>query len=217
MEAQQEVPREYRKYLMEPSEAFVASIASMKLRPDRLTVIPTICGVKKEIGEVILHPKKKFDPHIGELKPYHKQLRPRTLDDLKEWAGVPNRVLERAGRPVAPREVRMHHLPAQEEFAFKELEPERRLAVRDTAFNLLYGYAHPERVARPPYAGVVRWMLEKANLPVFAARDLIVCPDETVQFQSFAVLIFNNVIVVGNGRIRVGSNVKLFATQVRHV
>jgi len=53
-------------------------------------------------------------------------------------------------------------------------------------------------------------------VPVFVGNDLIVCEDEEVEFNGYAAVYFNNVVVFGNGKINLGSNTKLHAYQIRH-
>lgn len=153
-----------------------------------------------------------------ELKDHFFQVQPKTLDQLKEMVGVPNRVHEASGSQADRRfDVRESDLPKKESFEFSELNHYQQTAVMQTAHNLLYGYADPELVTKPPYVGVVGWMMSRAEtLPVFAAEDLIVQDGQTVSFPDNAILTFNNVIVYGSGSIKLGANVKIFAELVEH-
>jgi hypothetical protein len=166
----------------------------------------------------------EFDPPIPDpefKRPWDRYVHlmtPESLDDLKEWVGIPNRVIERNRAQARTREVVTHHLPAAKSFRYDSLELEQRSAVHDMAFNMLYGYVDVERAKRAPLVGVVEYMLERTKeLPVLIIPDLIVCSGESVTFQNFATLFFNNVLVEGSGRITLGTFTKLNAYQVKHI
>ena len=210
--------REHSKYLVKVDpEKLQAKLGLFGLQPADLHPMPLICNLK-EIGPIILTPKKRFDPHVGEMDRYVHTITPRSIQELKELVGVPNRVMEKNVSYALRREVSLYQLPSQDEMSFESLEAERRTAVFDMAHNLVYGYADEERMSKPPLSGIVKFVLERSQeLPLFVAQDLIVCPDETIEFNNFAALYFNNVVVYGSGRIKLGNNTKLHAVQVTHV
>lgn len=153
-----------------------------------------------------------------EFQHHFFQARPGSFEELKEIAGVPNRIHEANGDTEYRRfDVREMDLPQTESFDYASLPAYQQEAVRRMAHNLLYGYHDPARISRPPLAGVASWMLSRAQaLPAFVAEDLIVQDGQTVTFKDSAVLHFNNVIVYGRGSIVLGANVKLYANTVEH-
>src|SRR5215217_6606018 len=161
----------YREHLVDPpAEAIREKLAIFGLEP--ATLDPLLALAICDIGRITLRPPKQVDPSIVEIEPYVHFLTPRTLDDLKEWGGMPNRILSHASKcSVLLRDVRMHNLPAEQRIRFERLESEQRIAVRDLGFNLLYGYAAAEMISRPPYKAVVDHMLERARrFPVFVGK-----------------------------------------------
>ena len=182
-----------------------------------------ICDLERKI---LFHPVKRFDPSIYEVEPYLHYVTPKSLDHLKELAGVPNEVyanlMKQPGHcctvGVRLRSVRMHDLSIGETIYFSHLPAEQRVAVNDLAFNLLMGYADSDVTQKNPYKAVVGYMISRVvAIPTFVGKDLLVCPDETVEFSGFGAVYFDNVVVVGNGRIRLGNHTKLHAYQIKHV
>jgi hypothetical protein len=214
----------YKKHFLKPPPEALAKrleIFGVSARDFEKAPQITICGIRETI---VLHPKKQFDPHIVEGDPspvrFIHEVTPKSLEQLKELVGVPNRVLEKQlHKPTGPlRRVPMQHLPGGEKFEFAKLKPQQKRAVHDAAFNILYGHVDMEAAQRPPYRAITAYMLQRAaKIPTLVLKDLLVCPDQTVQFQAFGALYFNNVVVVGNGRIFLGDNTKLHAYQVTHV
>ncbi len=204
----------HRKYLVEvPREVNSARLQRFRLRDDIFsTVPPLICIIDDIVADFV-----KYKQHIHPLDPV-------SIFDLKDWVGIPNEVALKQQRSFeqpsyGEQRIMMHRLPGRKSFDFQKLEPDQRIAVHQMAQRMLLGYVDKEQVKRPPYAGVAEYMLERArgNLKAFVCPDLIVCPGDTVSFNGFAVLLFNNVIAYGNGRIRLGNNTKLHAYQIRHV
>ncbi|HEX7181044.1 MAG TPA: hypothetical protein VF756_04320 [Thermoanaerobaculia bacterium] len=208
----------HRKYLAEvPREVETQRLGVFRKKIEDVHPVPIICY----LGE-ISNKFRQFHPYVHPLDPV-------SLDDLKNWVGVPNEVARKqmvrsstamgSGRACSMlQDVCVHHLPAARSFEFEKLEPEQRLAVRQTANNLLYGYVDEEEARRAPYAGVIEYMLERARaVPGFFAKDLIVCPGDKVNFSGFSVLHFNNILVYGDGQIFPGNNTKVHAFQIRHV
>ncbi len=129
---------------------------------------PLICRLKKA-GPIILHPKHKFDPHIGEIREFVRSITPDSLHSLKALVGVPNEVALKEQRGIQTarymRKVQMQDLPAESKVRFKALDYQARTAVTDMAHNLLHGYVEDDRVKRQPYKSVVDYMLERAKGP----------------------------------------------------
>jgi hypothetical protein len=208
---------DHDKYLLQPSaEKLRAKLKVFGVDESSVYPMPFICNLRQLT--VVLTPMTKFDPSIGEIERFVHYLKPQSLHELKALVGIPNQVMKNDTSCGKRREVCMHHLPAQKSFSFQHLEPEQRSAVRDTAHNLLYGYVDEERARRQPLNAVVEYMLQASqNVPVFVAKDLVVCPGHKVEFKNFGALYFNNVLVYGTGQIKLGNHTKLHAQQVIHV
>lgn len=208
----------HRRFLAEvPEEVTARRLEKYRLDPQVVSeALPIICTLKRLQPEVEGH--RWVHPLVAQ-----------SLDDLKNWAGVPNEValknlearspLSGCGRSCSLiDEVALHALPKKKSFDFERLDAVERRAVRQTANNLLYGYADPEEMRRDPYRGVVDFMLARAkNLWIAVIPDLVVCPDERIEFAGFTTLYFNNVLVYGSGEIAPGNQVKIDAHQIRHI
>lgn len=202
-----------------PREVVRRRLEYFRLREEVMDVPPIICL----LGEI--------SDKYAEWRPWLHPLDPVSLDDLKNWFGVPNEVARLQmsatrtltdGGNVGGRltRVRIRHLPMRREYEFHALDAEQRVAVKDMATQLLYGYVDPDEVARPPIAGVVEYMLRRTkatNPRIFVAPDLIVCPDDEIVFKNIPALLFNNVLVYGNGQITTASHTKIHAHQIHHV
>jgi hypothetical protein len=163
-----------------------------------------------------------------EFREWMKPVDPENLYDLKNWFGVPNETAQRMLSQTRSSSVdaKWCHapdeppraLPMMRDYEFGSLDPEQQVAVRETANNLLYGYADPEKIQQPPWSGVINYMLkESEGLKIFVAPDLIVCPDNVIKFKNIPALFFNNILIYGNGRIITESKTKVHAFQIRHV
>jgi hypothetical protein len=215
--------RNYREHFVEPPPEFVRKrLQTFDAEPAMISELLAIiiCGVDRWVK---VHPKFKFDPSIYEIDPYVRYVNVRSLDHLKALAGVPNEVHEYARKYygecvcATKREVAWQHLPPPG-FRFDRLDSAERTAVHDLSFNLLHGHADEAMVSKPPYKSIADYLLQRAKvLPTFVGNDLLVCPDQTVQFSGFAAVYFNNVVVVGNGRIFLGAHTKLHAYQIKHL
>lgn len=194
-----------------------------------------ICGNDRTIR---LDRMRRVSPPIPDFDDYLVDVKVTSLAQLKALAGVPAPRRDEkvaAGKVSAEREpksargvcgcrtsvntrpVALHAVPT-ERFQYDKLRDEQREAVNNLAFNMLYGDVDDAVVSRAPYAAVAEWVLGRvASLPTFVGTDLLVCPDEHVVFSGFATVTFDNVVVVGNGRITLGPSTKLFAHQIKRV
>lgn len=214
--------KDYKQHIMKPDLKKLT--AKLNLfgydRVEQLPQLPLICRLKKQ-GPVILHPKQTFDPHIGEIREFIRPITCDSLQKLKALVGTPNVVVARERKmntSTLMRKVQMQHLPVDSKFRFSTLDAHGRIALTDMAHNLLHGYVEEDRVQRQPYKAVVDYMIGKArDLPTFTANELIVCPGETIFFSGFAAMFFVNVIVYGDGQIKMANNSKLHAYQIKHV
>jgi hypothetical protein len=222
-----EIPSKYRKHFVAFSPEDVAErVARFRVDAERLRRLDALvaCGLRAPARDVTVRPVKPWDPYIHYLEP-------RTLEDLKEWFGVPHETARANetvsfirddcdGRPrIAPDgpRVGIYNLPARRSFTFERLKAPERLAVRTVAEKLLYGPVDSAQLERPPLSAVVKYMLDAAQrLPAFFGTDLLVCPDHTVTFNNVASVYFNNVVIVGNARIELGNQTKFHALQVTH-
>lgn len=218
--------KQYKAHFVDPPGEFARAKAAV-FQIDRATIeqrVPIfICGTAGRWTR--FHPIKRFDPTIYETGDYLHRITPKDLDHLKGLAGVPNEVYrasrerESAGCGNGFRQwpVEMMHLPAEGTIQYNRLSPAQRVAVRDLSLNLLLGPVDAKRAAEAPYKAVIDSMISRvANLPTFVGKDLLVCPDETVEFDGFAAVYFDNVVVMGNGRILLGGSTKLHAYQIKH-
>ena len=137
----------------------------------------------------------------------------RSLDDLKELVGVPNRVFEHNNTKhltVHP-EVQNATLSAGDPVM---LNDETSLA-RRTAVNLVYGYADPGYLAQPAVQNLTQVMCAAVE-----GQYAVVGSDLTVQNGAFAdlgsnpVVYFDSITVYGSGQIKVHPNQKVQATKI---
>jgi hypothetical protein len=169
-------------------------------------------------------------PYREYLKFLHP-LDPVSLDDLKNWFGTPNelaKTMRSETRCVGP-DGRMCSggsmvvptgLPTKGKWDFRKLATEERRAVKQMANSLLHGYVAPDTLKSEPVQSVANYMVSAARalkLQIFVAQDLIVCPDEVVEFQGLPALYFNNILIYGNGKIKTKNNTTIHAVQIKRV
>jgi hypothetical protein len=58
---------------------------------------------------------------------------------------------------------------------------------------------------------------KRRKLHLFAAPDLVICPDEVVEFQGVPTLCFNNILIFGNGKLKTHSTTTIHAVQIKRV
>jgi hypothetical protein len=209
----------HKKYLASvPPEVVRRRLGMFRLKPEVMEALPIIC-LNLEI-----------DPKVEIWKEWLHPIDPVSLDDLKNWFGVPNEVarkqmsetcsLSAGGRQGALKRVHVAHLPTTQSYNFGRLDHKEKVAVRQMANNLLSGYVDRDEVERPQTRGVINYMLERikrTNPKVFVAPDLIVCPDDNIVFKNLPALVFNNILIYGGGRITTNGHTKIHAYQIRHV
>ena len=209
----------HRKHLAEVSEEFITR-QSERFRIPREALaegLPVVC-ISAEISDKYAKWRRWVHP-----------LDVRSLEDLKDWFGVTNesalKAMSEKRSPEVPATLRrlarvdVRHVP-EKSFEFGRLEPEQMSSVKQLATNLLYGFVDPEAASEPRTAAVIEYMIDRtraADPKIFVCPDLIVCPDEVVEFQGLPSLLFNNVLIYGNGQIRTKSHTKLNANQIKHV
>jgi len=210
---------DHDKYLAKvPPEVLFQRLQAFRLDPTVMAVPAFIC-----LSAVIQEP-------FGKYRQWLHPLVPRTLDDLKNWFGVPNEVAKRvaSGPPTSVGGVQCckatpelpRALPMMQRYDFQSLDHQQQQAVSQTAQDLLYGYVEPAATSRPPLAGVINYMIETASdhgLNIFVAPDLIICPDNVIEFKNIPVMYFNNILIYGNKQIVTKSKTKIHAYQVRHI
>ena len=178
-------------------------------------VIPDLLELPENLGS---HVRFSFDD--PQWKKYYFKVTPKNLDHLKILAGVPNatarKVIESKNH-LNLKAVEYNELPMEASFKFESLPINSKMAVINSAHNLLFGYVDPTAMHATPYAGIVNYMLNEAkDLTVFAADDLIVKDGETRVFKDAATLAFNNVKIYGTGQIVIESQIKLIANSVQY-
>ena len=211
---------QHKKYLAAvPRDVVQRRLEFFRLKEDVMNDLPLNC-----IDDTISDKYAIWNKWVHPLDPI-------SLDDLKNWFGTPNEVARKqlnatsmlleGGRLWGRLDrVSVRDLPMRRNYDFRELDPEQRIAVKQMANNLFYGYVDPEEAAKPPISGVIDYMIERTkavNPKIFVAPDLIVCPDKSVTFQNFPALLFNNVLVYGNGQIITKSHTKIDAFQIQHI
>jgi hypothetical protein len=211
---------DHEKYLAKVPRAVLRKrLDVFRLKEEVIEALPFIC--------LSLDIREPFSEYRQWLHP----LDPISLDDLKNWFGVPNEAakqLSSESRALAIRGnlcVNNTHdlpraLPMMNHYEFEALDSEQRLAVQQAANSLLYGYVDPDEVERPPLLGVINYMLASAQdrkLRIFVAPDLIVCPKNVVKFKNIPALFFNNILVYGGGKIVTQSKTSIHAYQIRHI
>ena len=209
-----------------PDKILKEKLAKFGLKPSDLVPLRPFYNISDYPAEIKITPTGKEHHYIGDLGKYIRQLKPDSLSQLKEWVGIPNRVFEKMSKfdlerhrgSIEPRKVDMHKLPRDKKFDFNNLNNEQKSAVKDCAYNLIYGYANNEFISRSPIAEIADFVLTRASsgLNLFFAEDLIVGPNDHVVFENFGTLYFNNVIVYGSGSITIGNQTKLHAHQIAH-
>lgn len=210
----------HKKHLAVVSpEVVKRKLESFRLIDVHMEELPFICK-----SFTVKQPLTEYDKWLHPLDP-------RSLDDLKKWFGVPNevakhllkepRVICNDGRlwsgstPITPKA-----LPDKANWEFGKLDNEQRLAVQLMAKNLLYGYVTPESQKSASIQGVVNFMLTSAKrtkVRIFAAPNLIICPDNIVEFNNVAALYFNNILIYGNGTLKTKGNTTIHAVQIKRV
>jgi len=170
-------------------------------------------------------------PFNKEIQRWVHPLDPISLDDLKNWFGLPNETAQslRKTAPAVSHDGRLwlkqiqitpRALPSKQVWKYAELDPEEQRAVMLMSKNLLYGYVDPESLETPSVKGVVDFMLDMAKKKgtyIFTAPDLVICPDETVTFNNMAALYFNNILIYGNGTLKTRGNTTIHALQIKRV
>ena len=209
---------DHDKYLAKiPPDVLYQRLQGFRLDPNVIAVPSFIC-----LSAIIQEP-------FGKYRQWLHPLVPRTLDDMKNWFGIPNEAAKRLANGQAtfaggvrwckPSEL-PRALPMIQRFDFSSLDLEQQQAVRQTAETLLNDYVDPAVAARPPIAGVINYMLETAinhGPKILVAPDLVVCPDNVMEFKNIPVMYFNNILIYGNGRIVTKSKTKIIAHQIQHV
>jgi hypothetical protein len=228
----QDALQRHRKHLQAPPDDFLAAKLDL-LGVSQATFAKAPPLVVKGKKPARVHPKEGFTPTaLGTIKRHTARLRPDSLATLKELAGVPERAFQprpevrqaarRRARPVAPEPIR-----AVDDEVIARLSPGTKFAkvpraeqevVWNAGYNLLHGAADEATLARPGYTAVAEIMLELAQrLSLFFAQDLVVESGASVQFDTYGVLYFNNVLVYGSGEIRLADNAKLHAYAITHL
>ena len=212
--------KEHQKHLAVVSaDAVRRRLEGFRLKKLQLEPLPFICE------PFIVRPP--FTEYIKWMYP----LDPVSLDDLKNWFGVPNEVAKKMLHEtyVVCRDGKLWSgatqitpiaLPLQRSWDFKKLDNEQRLAVQQMSKNLLYGFVTPESQKVASVEGVVNHMLDlvrRLKPQVFAAPDLIICPDDVVEFYGVPALYFNNILIYGNGKLKTNNTTTIHAVQIKRV
>jgi hypothetical protein len=111
------------------------------------------------------------------------QLRPETVDDVREWVGIPRRVFEKnpelietKTKPLSKKEL----YSVSPEMKFEETKDEQRTTVLSAAHNLVYGYIDVELMETPVYVVAERHVIGRI-LPMFFFPSIIVQSGSTLE------------------------------------
>lgn len=215
---------------IERHKKYLADVPPAKVRETlrRFHLDEQVMAVESIICETIeiAHP-------FGEYAKWIHQLKPKTLDDLKLWIGIPNdiakQMLENARQRGVGSDGRLwsgitdsipRKLPKREKYTLESLDREQQQELLQTANNMLYGYVDPQAVAEPPLSLVAEFMLTEARkrgIFTLVVPNLIICSDKVVTFNNVASLVFNNILIYGNGQLLTRGKTKIYAQQIRHV
>jgi len=210
----------HRRYLAEvPDDFLQEKLKLLRIDPDEFAQVPPVI-ISGQRRPVDISPDGAKPAKVLDVKPHVRKLKPRSLDELKELAGVPNRVValdaEVEQRLPEIDDAVVAKLPRKK--AFKDLDGDQRDVFWTAAQRLLQGSSGPEVMAKPGYELVGELMVGLAqNIGLLFATDLVVTTGQRVNFTGFGTLYFNNVLVYGTGSICMGGNAKLHAYQVSHV
>lgn len=209
----------HAKHLVEPPPAFLQEKLSLfGMKPQELADLDSliICALRKAVE---IRPKAA-KPKIIDVVSHTRAVTPKTIDQLKELAGAPNRAFAKTREPaptlhpLAPKAVGA--LPQR--LTISKLPPEQKQTFFQLGHNLLFGPTTPRLLESPGYKQAVPAILRAAaKLPVFVAPNLIVCDGEVVTFAGWTTLYFNNVVVYGSGKIVFGNQTKLHAYHIKRV
>lgn len=203
-----------------PPDVVKRKLAAFRLEKINLEVLPFRC--------------RSFSVRPDRFTEYRKWLHPLepvSLDDMKNWFGVPNELAKRklqethsvrSDTQLLSRATYVTPSTALPDanWDFKDLDNEQRVAVHHISRNLLYGYVPPERQKEPATAKVIGYMLSAAKrlkMHIFVAPDLVICPDEVVEFHGVPALYFNNILIYGNGKLKTRNTTSIHAVQIKRV
>ncbi len=225
----QEQYDKHKNDLVQPPAAYIeakSAVFGIKIADAIGNVLPIfICAA--ETRPIHLDPRKVYGPPTLDdpidIPKYTHQVKAASIDQLKQLVGVPADATQlttkmRVASHASERwPVRTMDLPAVERFDFGKLARSERVAVHNMGLQILHGQIDAETIARPPYSAVADYLIERAKaLPVFIGNDLVVCPGHSVSFSGYAAVYFNNVVVVGDGKIHLDNFTKLHSYQIRH-
>jgi hypothetical protein len=159
-----------------------------------------------------------------DISKYTITVKTKSIDHLKQLVGIPNEVHEISEKRKIPIEfinrfpIKKSDLPKENGFKYSTLKKESREAVRNMSMHIVHGHVDADMLKQMPYAPIAKYIMGKAKtMSCLVGSDLLICPGESVIFQGYPVLCFNNVIIVGDGQINIGNNAKLHAYQIKNI
>lgn len=211
---------QHKKHLRPVSSADISARRKYyRLRPEMREALPLICrsttvGIADRHWREFIHPLDIV-----------------SFDDVKNWFGIPNHLARRKlsdlrpaadGAPAAGglSKVNKRLLPDKRGFSFEKLDGPQRAAVRQMSLNLLYSRVSDSELRDKKISAVAEHMLQAAKVRepmVLSIPDLVVCPDDEVVFDRISLLLFNNVVIYGSGRITTIGHTKIHALNLTHV
>jgi hypothetical protein len=210
----------HRRHLAEVPDDFLhEKLKLLRVDPDEFAKLPPIV-ISGQRRPVTIAPDGAKPAKLLDVKPHMRRISPDSLDELKELAGQPNRVVAFDPEPESrlPKVDAARVAKLRGAKAFKNLDAEQRDVFWTAAQRLLHGSSGPDVLADAGYQRVAELMLGLASgIGLLLSSDLIVATGQRVDFSGFGILYFNNVLVYGTGSIRMGGNAKMHAYQVSHV
>jgi len=147
-----------------------------------------------------------LDKHPKEIQVI--EVKPRNLDDLKAWVGIPNGHAAAKHRVGLARTVNQEHLPKRG-FNYEDLEPHQQKAVYDQAHNLLFGEVDDEMLSDPAVSAVVDHIMRTATpLPMTVGGDLSVADGQVYRLTTPSAS-FNTITIHGTGTIQLTQDTKV--------
>lgn len=210
----------HRRHLAEvPDDFLQEKLKLLRVDPDEFAELPPLV-ISGQRRRVTITPDGAKPARGLDVKPHVRRISPDSLDELKELAGIPNRVVALDPEPELRLPPVDHRRVAKLRSvkAFKDFGDADRDVFWSAAQRLLNGPSGPDVLDQPGYRMVSDLMLDLAkNLGVLIASDLVVATGQRVDFSGFGTFYFNNVLVYGTGSICLGGNAKMHAYQVSHV
>ena len=175
-------------------------------------------------------PVEQAFPILSRMESVTKNVSPKSLSQVKELFGVPNRAIAQSDRITElERQMAFENMLRQQVSIpgtpLGERKRARKSTLKSLTRNIFYEYVDEEIILAQPFSLFGDYLKRQreaildasANTPTFSLPNLIICPGEKVSFKDFGALCFANIIIVGSGEIILESGMKLHAYQIKTV